>query len=51
MRLRYLVPLVYIMFLMLPIYWLLSMSFKTNTEIITSMTLWPQRPTLEKKKP
>ena len=36
----------FLIFLMLPIYWLVNMSFKTNTEIITSMTLWPFRPTL-----
>jgi len=37
----------FLIFLMLPIYWLINMSFKTNTEIISSMTLWPHRPTLE----
>ena len=34
MRLRYLVPSIYILFLMLPIYWLLNMSFKTTNEIL-----------------
>jgi glycerol transport system permease protein len=33
---------VYLVFLMLPIYWLLNMSLKTNTEITSSFTLWPQ---------
>ena len=28
-----LVPILYIIFLMVPIYWLVNMSFKTNTEI------------------
>ena len=33
---------VYIIFLMLPIYWLLNMSFKNNTEIMSGLTLLPQ---------
>ncbi|MEL7347695.1 MAG: carbohydrate ABC transporter permease [Pseudomonadota bacterium] len=41
------VMVLYITFLMLPIYWLLVMSLKTNTEIVSSFTLWPQNPTLE----
>ncbi|MEO1316507.1 MAG: carbohydrate ABC transporter permease [Pseudomonadota bacterium] len=32
---------VYIVFLMLPIYWLLMMSLKTNEEILSTFTLWP----------
>ncbi|MGH1423276.1 MAG: carbohydrate ABC transporter permease [Pseudooceanicola sp.] len=36
----------YLLFLMLPIYWLLNMSFKTNTEILNSFTLIPQDFTL-----
>ncbi len=40
------VPTLYIVFLMLPIYWLINMSFKTNTEIISSLTLYPHQPTL-----
>lgn len=36
----------YIIFLMLPIYWLLMMSFKTNEEILGGLTFWPQSPTL-----
>ncbi|MCW2238445.1 carbohydrate ABC transporter permease [Azospirillum canadense] len=31
----------YIVFLLLPIYWLVNMSLKTNTEIVSSLTLWP----------
>ena len=38
MRKRYLVPIVYIIFLMLPIYWLLNMSFKTTNEILGGFT-------------
>ena len=40
------IPTLYIGFLMLPIYWLVNMSFKTNREILSSFTLWPQNPTL-----
>jgi glycerol transport system permease protein len=46
-RLKWLVPALYILFLMLPIYWLLSMSFKTTNEILGSFTLWPQNFTLD----
>lgn len=45
-RFWWLVPTLYIVFLMLPIYWLINMSFKTNTEIITGLTLYPHEPTL-----
>ncbi len=41
------VPAFYIVFLMLPIYWLLNMSFKTTNEILGSFTLWPNNFTLE----
>ena len=37
----------YLAFLLLPIYWLVSMSFKTNTEIITDFTLFPADFTLQ----
>ena len=37
-----LVPVVYIVLLMIPLYWLLNTSFKTNQEILGSFTLWPQ---------
>ncbi len=47
---KWLVPTIYIIFLMLPIYWLLNMSFKTTTEIINTYTLWPQEFTLENYK-
>ena len=36
----------FLIFLLLPIYWLVNMSLKTNTEIVSSMTLWPHNPTL-----
>ena len=46
-RYRFLIPLIYIVFLMLPIYWLVNMSFKTTNEILGSFTLWPSQFTLE----
>ncbi|MEO0911312.1 MAG: carbohydrate ABC transporter permease, partial [Pseudomonadota bacterium] len=46
-RFSWLIPTIYIIFLMLPIYWLVSMSFKTTNEILGSFTLWPQEFTLE----
>jgi len=45
--LSWIVPTLYIVFLMLPIYWLVNMSFKTNEEIIGTFSLWPQSPTLK----
>lgn len=36
----------YLLFLMLPIYWLLNMSLKTNSEILGTFSLWPQNLTL-----
>jgi hypothetical protein len=43
---KWLVPTFYIVFLMLPIYWLLNMSFKTTNEILGVFSLWPQNFTL-----
>ncbi|MDJ0955407.1 MAG: carbohydrate ABC transporter permease [Arenicellales bacterium] len=39
---KWLVTTLYILFLMLPIYWLLNMSFKTTNEILGTFSLWPQ---------
>ncbi len=46
-RFKWLVPTIYIVFLMLPIYWLLNMSFKTTNEILGTFSLWPREFTLE----
>jgi len=46
-RFTWLVPTIYIIFLMLPIYWLLNMSFKTTNEILGTFSLWPREFTLE----
>ena len=45
-RLGWLIPALYILFLMVPIYWLLNMSFKTTNEILGGFTLWPRNFTL-----
>ncbi|MEC8254300.1 MAG: carbohydrate ABC transporter permease, partial [SAR324 cluster bacterium] len=46
-KITWLIPTVYIVFLMLPIYWLVNMSFKTTNEILGSFTLWPKNFTVE----
>lgn len=38
---------VFILLLLTPIYWLLNMSFKTNREILSGLTLWPQNFTFD----
>ena len=43
---RVVVMVLYLIFLMLPIYWLVNMSLKTNAEITGSLTLWPRDLTL-----
>ena len=40
--LKWLVPTLYIVFLMLPIYWLVNMSFKTTNEILGGFSMWPK---------
>ena len=46
LNLKWITPSVYIFFLMLPIYWLINMSFKSNQEILSTFTLFPDNPTL-----
>ena len=43
---KILVVVIYILFLMLPIYWLLNMSFKTTNEILGGFSWYPQEFTL-----
>jgi glycerol transport system permease protein len=50
LRYKYLLPTLYIIFLMLPIYWLINMSFKTTNEILGTFSLWPLEFTLENYK-
>ena len=47
MRRRHLFLIGFLVFLMLPLYWLLNMSFKTNEEILGAFTLFPQGFTLD----
>jgi glycerol transport system permease protein len=44
---RRLILALYILFLLVPIYWLVNMSLKTNTEIVTTMNIFPAAPTLD----
>lgn len=44
---RTVVMTLYLLFLMLPIYWLVNMSLKTNQEITTGLTLWPRQITFD----
>jgi len=44
---RVIVMTLYILFLMLPIYWLVNMSLKTNMEITSGLTLWPRELTFD----
>ena len=46
-KFKWLIPTIYIIFLMLPIYWLINMSFKTTSEIINTYSLWPRQFTIE----
>ncbi len=39
---RHLALIAYIVFLMVPIYWLINMSLKTNAEIFSGLSLWPR---------
>jgi glycerol transport system permease protein len=47
MKKRSLVPLLYCIFLLLPIYWLVAMSLKTTNEILGGFSLFPQELTLD----
>ncbi|MFT7527976.1 MAG: glycerol transport system permease protein, partial [Arenicella sp.] len=38
---------IYLGFILLPIYWLVMMSFKTNEEILGQLTYWPETFTLD----
>lgn len=41
------VTILYIAFLMVPIYWLINMSLKTNTEILGVFSIWPENLTFQ----
>ena len=38
----------YLALLMLPIYWLINMSLRTNSDIVSGLALWPHHPTFQK---
>jgi glycerol transport system permease protein len=39
---------VYLLVLMLPIYWLINMSLRSNEDIMSTLAFWPHHPSLEK---
>jgi glycerol transport system permease protein len=39
--------LAYLLFAILPVYWMVNMSFKTNTEILSTFSMFPQHFTWE----
>ncbi len=45
-----LVMVLYILFLLIPIYWLINMSLKTNEEIISVFSVWPRHLTFDNYK-
>ena len=47
MKKRYLLLALYVVFLLLPLYWLLNMSFKSNEEILGTFSLFPHQFTLD----
>ena len=47
MKKRAIIPIVYIIFLMLPIYWLVVMSFKTTNDILAGFSLFPESVTFD----
>jgi glycerol transport system permease protein len=47
MRKRSIAVVLYVVFLLLPIYWLLNMSFKTTNEILGGFSFYPHRFTLD----
>ena len=44
---RTLFLLAYLVFAILPVYWMINMSFKTNEEILAAFSLWPKHATFE----
>ena len=44
---RTILLLLYLVFAILPVYWMINMSFKTNEEILAAFSLWPKHFTFE----
>ncbi len=42
LRKRHIALIAYLLFLLVPIYWLINMSLKTNNEILSVLSLWPR---------
>lgn len=47
MKKRHILLTLYLVLLMLPLYWLVNMSFKTNQEILGGLSFWPKDFTLQ----
>ncbi len=47
MNYRKILPRLHIVFILLPVYWLVNMSFKSNDEILSTLSLWPKNFTFE----
>ena len=43
---RVVVMTLYLLFLMLPLYWMVNMSLRPNADILANFSLWPTSPTL-----
>ena len=41
------VALIYVALLLVPLFWLVLLSFKTEVEIIQQFTIWPRNPTFD----
>ena len=41
----------YLVFAILPVYWMVNMSFKTNEEILRTFSFWPQAFTWDNPRP
>ncbi len=41
------IPMIFVGLLLFPIYWLVAMAFKQNSEIILQLSFWPLQPTLD----
>ena len=39
---------VYLILLMLPVYWLINMSLRSNVDIMSRLAFWPHHPSLSK---
>ncbi len=47
MKYHKILPRLHVVYILLPVYWLVIMSFKSNDEILSTLSLWPRDFTLE----